>query len=231
MAELKKTNRYNVPFDYRHFKKLADEGVSLSIQETFKQIYQTNLWKGNDSVSGNGSDLTQTGEIAGLLPPLIKELKIKTILDLPCGDFNWLSRVDLGVEEYSGGDIVAEIIENNRQSYGDETHRFLNLDITRDDLPGVDLIFCRDCFVHLSYKDIKKAFSNIKRSGSKYILMTTFTDFSPNHDIVSGDWRPLNLEIIPFNLPTPVRVINEKCSEGSGAFADKSLGLWTVEDF
>jgi Methyltransferase domain len=226
MSEQKKTDHYNVPFDDRHFKKLADEGVSLSIDETFKQIYHTNLWNGNDSASGNGSDLTQTREIAKHLPFLIKEFKIKTFLDLPCGDFNWLSRVELGIEQYIGGDIVAEIIQMNRQSYSDDTHRFMKLDITKDDLPEVDLIFCRDCLVHLSYEDIKRVFSNIKNSGITYILMTTFPDFSPNHDIISGDWRPLNLEIAPFNLPKPVRVINEKCREGGGVFADKSLGLW-----
>jgi hypothetical protein len=231
MEEPKKTTRYHVPFDYQFFKKLADKGISYSRQDTFKQIYQTNLWNGVGSVSGNGSNLIQTMEIARHLPILIKEYKIKTILDIPCGDFNWMSRIDLDINEYIGADIVEDIIIKNLQTYDHKKYRFLNLDLTRDDLPKVDLIFCRDCLVHFSYEDIYLAFKNIKKCGCKYILTTTFTGFPSNHDIVTGDWRPLNLELSPFNLPEPIEVLNEKCTEGDGEFADKSLGLWLIEKF
>lgn len=225
-----KGNEYDVPFDYRHFKKLVEKGVSLSMKDTFTQIYQTNIWNNPGSVSGNGSSLVQTAEIAKHLPGIIKKYNIRTILDLPCGDFNWMRSVDLGIDHYTGADIVEEIIAKNQKTYGNKKYRFLVLDITRDDLPKTDLIFCRDCLVHLSYDDIFRAFRNIKRCGISYILTTTFTEFSMNHDIVSGDWRPLNLESPPFDLPGPVESINEKCTEGGGKFADKSLGLWRVKN-
>jgi len=51
----------------------------------------------------------------------------------------------------------------------------------------------------------------------------TFIDREENRDIVNGDWRPINLERAPFNLP---RIIDERCLAGSGAFRDKRLGLW-----
>ena len=225
-----KQNDYDVPFDYRHFKKLADKGISLSMKDTFTQIYEINIWKNPGSVSGNGSAPIQTAEITKYLPEIIKKYNIKTILDLPCGDFNWMHSVDLNVDEYTGADIVEEIIIKNQRTYGNGKYRFIVLDITRDDLPKTDLIFCRDCLVHLSYDDISRAFRNIKRCGITYILTTTFIEFSMNHDIVSGDWRPLNLELPPFDLPEPVETIDEKCTEGGGKFADKSLGLWHVKD-
>ncbi|MCP5048819.1 MAG: class I SAM-dependent methyltransferase [bacterium] len=229
MEEPKNTNRYDVPFDDQYFKKLADQGLSYSIKETFRQIYQTNFWNNEGSVSGNGANRIQTKEIARRLPDLIDRLNVKTMLDLPCGDFNWMSAIDLGIDQYTGGDILEEIIVKNQQSFADKKHRFVNLDITGDELPMVDLLFCRDCLVHLSFEDIRKAFENIKRSGIKMILTTTFTGFSPNHDIVSGDWRPLDLQSAPFNLPQPIRLINEKCTEGSGSFSGKSMGLWPVQ--
>ena len=164
------------------------------------------------------------------IPKLIKKHNIKTMLDLPCGDFNWMRSVDLGIDQYTGADIVEEVITKNQQAYGNEKYRFQVLDITHNDLPKRDLIFCRDCLVHLSYDDIYRAFRNIKRCGITYILTTTFTGFFSNHDIVSGDWRPLNLESVPFNLPDPVESINENCTEGGGKFADKSMGLWRVEN-
>ena len=71
---------------------------------------------------------------------------------------------------------------------------------------------------------------NFKRSGATYILTMTFTEPRPNHDTAGGDWRPLNLTLPPFSFPTPMRVINEKRTEGGGAFRDKCLGVWRLSD-
>ena len=92
------------------------------------------------------------------------------------------------------------------------------------------MLFCRDCFVHFSYSDIYFALDNIKQSKITYLLTTTFPDCESNEDITTGDWRLLNLEKPPFNFPTPLRLINEQCSEGGGLYQDKSLGLWQVQD-
>jgi hypothetical protein len=230
MADHKKPSGYEVPFDHRHFGKLKEKGQSYSISDTFTQIYHSNLWAGADSVSGQGSGPDQTAEIAAHLPGLLKQFHVRTLLDLPCGDFNWMSRLDLDIDAYTGGDIVAEVILKNQRIHAGDRRRFMHLDITSHDLPGADLVFCRDCLVHLSYEDIFKAFANIKRSNITYILTTTFTGFAANHDIVTGDWRPLNLQQAPFHLPQPMAFIEEKCSEGGGAFSDKGLGLWKVMD-
>ena len=66
-------------------------------------------------------------------------------------------------------------------------------------------------------------------SGIPYILTTTVPRCEANEDIVTGDWRVLDLERAPFHLPAPLRILNEGCTEGSGVFADKSLGLWRTE--
>ena len=71
---------------------------------------------------------------------------------------------------------------------------------------------------------------NIKRSRILYLLTTTFPDCEENEDITTGDWRLLNLERPPFNLPPPIQLINEGCSESNGKYSDKSLGLWLIED-
>ena len=71
---------------------------------------------------------------------------------------------------------------------------------------------------------------NIKKSGITYLLTTTFTQCHENVDIVTGDWRIINLEKPPFNFPPPVRIINEKCTEGNGTYADKCLGLWRIKE-
>src|SRR5262249_226159 len=103
-------------------------------------------------------------------------------------------------------------------------------DVTSDKLPGADIILSRDLLVHLSFRDIAAALENFKQSMSEYLLTTTFPRTTRNIDILSGDWRPINLQLPPFNFPEPLRLINENCTEHGGRYADKSLGLWKLDD-
>jgi hypothetical protein len=69
------------------------------------------------------------------------------------------------------------------------------------------------------------------KSGSRYILMTTFPARKENFDIVTGKWRVLNFEIEPFDFQPPIHLIVEGCTEGEGGeYGDKSLGLWKTAD-
>lgn len=201
---------------------------SKSTEEIFTRIYKRNTFRGKDSASGTGSDLHQTRIIAGELPALLKALKASTMLDIPCGDFHWMQRVDLRGIDYTGADIVKEIIQKNTEKYARDGVRFQHLDLIKDKLPSVDLVFCRDSLVHLSFADIFLALDKLCNSRSRYLLTTTFTGRKDNHDIRTGQWRVLNLEIAPFALPKPLTIINEGCTEGDGAYADKALGLWTI---
>ena len=180
-----------------------------------------------ESVSGSGSTLEQTMELRSQLPVLLKELGVRSMLDAPCGDFNWMRHLVAGIERYTGVDVVPDLIGANQRKYGDSIRQFRVADICRDPLACADLILCRDCLVHLSFADIARAIGNFRRSGSRYLLTTTFTDLQANVDIVTGEWRPLNLVLPPFDFPRPERVLNERCSEGS--WSDKSLALWPLE--
>lgn len=194
----------------------------------FTDIFQNNDWAGGDSVSGQGSDLEQTRVVVELLPELLRELSVTRFLDLPCGDFHWMSRVDLTGVDYLGGDIVKDLVAKNARHQRAKV-RFQHLDLLAGELPAVDLALCRDCLVHFSDEDVFRALRNLARSGSRYLLTTTFPDRAQNPPISTGKWRPLNLQAAPFSLPAPERLVNERCTEGGGAFADKSLGLWRLE--
>lgn len=104
--------------------------------------------------------------------------------------------------------------------------KFLKLDLTRDSLPRVDLVLCRDGLVHLSNALAVRPLKNIKTSGSRYLLATTFPQLPANADIVSGDWRPMNLERPPFSLPSPIKFMLERKVPDHG---DKGLALWRVD--
>ena len=222
--------RKDLPFDVRRFEKLKQQGKELSTEETFREIFKSNHWSGDVSISGQGSDDLQTKEISIQIPKLVKTLGVKTFVDVPCGDFHWFSKMELELELYIGGDIIAEIVERNSRMYENDQRKFMKTDIIHDPLPAADMLLCRDCLVHLSNEDIQKAIRNIIKSGVTYLLTTTFPECQENKDIVTGDWRIINLEKPPFHFPKPLIFINEKCTEGDGTYADKSLGLWKISD-
>lgn len=201
-----------------------------NIEEVFTNYFNTNYWGSSESISGRGSEIDKTKFVRKIIDEVISDYEIQTFLDIPCGDFNWIKDTDIKSINYIGGDIVENLVHENNRKFRNKNISFSKLDITKDILPKVDLIFVRDCLVHLSYDNIFKALQNIKRSGSTYLLTTTFIGREVNCDIENGDWRPLNLEIEPFNLKFPLRIFGEKCPEDSNVYRDKSLSLYIIND-
>ena len=201
--------------------------IMKSTNQIFEDIYRTNKWGNNDSVSGPGSTLHQTKAVRSHIPSLIRELNCTSLLDIPCGDFFWMATLELDIE-YIGGDIVSELVIENQKKYGAGNRKFIHLDLIRNKLPKSDLILCRDCLVHLSYKDIIHALKNIKDSGSTYLLSTTFDERLRNENIPTGSWRPINLQLPPFNLPKPLMLIDEEHPDIINQ-KDKKLGLWKID--
>jgi hypothetical protein len=211
-----------------------NRSLPTGLKRKFAGVFAENAFGGETSLSGRGSDLDQTKKIQEELPKLLRKLRVTSLTDIPCGDQNWISKVDLSGIDYLGADIVRALIENNNEKFSTMHRAYIELDITRQVPPRSDLILCRDLLVHLSTKEITKALRNIKRSTSAYLLTTTFTSNREYKDLPvitrSVGWRPINLEARPFNFPKPLDVINEGCTEGDGSFADKSLGLWRISD-
>lgn len=202
----------------------------LSTEDVFTNIYRGNRWFGKESVSGQGSNIEQTKIIIQEIPTLIRKLEASTFLDIPCGDFFWMSKVDLTGVNYLGADIVEPLILKNIKKYAGDNIHFKKMNLIADQLPAVDIVFCRDCLVHLSYDDIFKAISNVCTSESVFLVTTTFPSRTVNENIKTGEWRTINFEIAPFHFPKPLQVIDEGCTEYRGAYSDKALGVWRIED-
>ncbi len=199
-------------------------------ERVFSDILQRQRWGSGSSVCGPGSSLEQTSNVARELPRLIARVEVRSLLDAPCGDFHWMQQIELGVEHYIGVDVVGELIERNRELYSAPDRQFEKMDITMDPLPRADLILCRDCLVHLPLRDIRSVLRNFKRSGASFLLTTTYPGIVPkNRNIISGNWRPIDLQRAPFNLPQPLELLNEGCTE-EGDYPEKSLGLWKLDD-
>lgn len=201
-----------------------------SPDDIFTRYWRVNKWGDRDSRSGKGSNLAATQALRERLPDFIAHLGIEGFLDLPCGDCFWISQVDLGVGHYTGGDIVAPLIEENRRRHARPGVSFEVIDLIKGPIPRHDLIFTRDCLVHLSTPHLMAAIRNMKASGSTWLLTTTYPGRGANEEIETGQWRALDLTRPPFDFPPPSAVLPEGQEHVRGQGLAKSLGLWRISD-
>ena len=209
----------------RHREDLTD----LPLNARFAKIHEMNLWGAEASRSGLGSEPASVKALAAVLPSLCKKLEVRTLVDAPCGDGNWIASLPLGHERYIGLDIVPSVISDLSRRFAKEPSREYRVtDLTAQPPPEADLLLCRDCLVHLSFENIARVITGFQSSRSKWLLTTHFTEQKRNSDITDGDWRPLNFCKAPFRWPTPDLIINEDCVEAEGSYRDKSMALWKL---
>jgi hypothetical protein len=196
-----------------------------SLPNRFSRIYENRVWlidRAEGSLSGLGSEIEKTKSIRLHLPKLLTRLNTKTLLDVGCGDFNWMRELTLDCD-YIGVDCVQHVIDQNNATYGCARRVFAALDATTDSLPQADTIFCREVLFHLSFKDIGALMRNVRSSGASTLITTTDADTDFNADILSGDFRILNLNKAPFNFPPPdFSIPDDEVMPG------RTLGVWPV---
>lgn len=195
-------------------------------QDVFSEIFRRNAWGSAESVSGPGSTMAQTQVLRRALPQVFRSLGVKTLVDAPCGDFNWMRHLDFPFDLYIGVDIVPDLIQRVRAEHGGPRRRFQVGDLTTDILPRADAAMTRDCFVHLPFTQIQAAAENLRLAGFRFLFVTTFPDWKRNEDCRIGDWRPLNMQVPPFNWGAPACLIREAVA---GKLGVKALGVWAVE--
>jgi len=175
------------------------------------------------SLSGDGSQLCTTETVRRELPIIFDKFGIKSISDAPCGDFFWMQYVNLDGIDYIGYDAIEEIVAANITKFG---NRFEQLDILNNIVRKSDLIICRDFLFHISNDDICRVLNNFKKSGSTYLLSTTFTYITVNKNKSSDDYdsRPINLMIEPINMGQPIYSFVEEHPD----CRHRSMSLWKI---
>jgi SAM-dependent methyltransferase len=198
-----------------------------SRRDRFAQIYAAGYWKlGNPDMpgSGTGSTLAATETLRAELPKLLARCGARSLLDVGCGDFTWMKNLTLPCR-YFGIDIVASVVAANQAAYGSRDRRFAVRDAVTDELPEGDVVLCREVLFHLSLDDAKNALCNMLAGERRYLLATTDRETNFNADIVTGDFRVLNLERRPFRFPPPLFEI----PDAAGA-PGRVIGLWKIAD-
>lgn len=183
-------------------------GDIILMKKIFSNIYEKDHWNmdQDESKSGLGSTLDYTENIRNTLVKLIKDKDIKSMIDVSCGDWNWMKLIKNELCDYTGIDIVDDIINNNIIQYENDKTRFYCKDFltiirTLDD-NSVDLILCRHTCEHLPTNYNLEFIKECKRV-SKYLLLTTkrISSTEPQNrdlDLSLNIYRPINLELPPY---------------------------------
>jgi hypothetical protein len=175
----------------------------LSVHQRFEQIYANNAWRSDESRSGPGSEIGRTENLRTWLVRAVPAHGVTSIIDAPCGDFNWMKLVTPQIDAtYLGLDIVEPLIASNAQTYGSDRVAFRVADIRHEPLPACDLIILRDFLFHLSYSDIDKVLRNLAKTNYRFLLTTTHTELGEfsNQNITTGGWRLIDLFSSPFGF-------------------------------
>lgn len=173
---------------------------------------------------GAGSMLANTHQVRGMLPVIMRGLGVGTLLDAPCGDFNWMAHTDLSSVDYIGCDYDTEhvrsaIIRGSQPIYYQpRSKRVLTLDICLDRLPTADMMLCRDFLQHLPTETVCGVLKNFLASGITWLLATSHSNLENGEIAKAGMFRLLNLTAPPFGLPVPENFI----ADGDG----RIIGLW-----
>ena len=87
-------------------------------RKIFKYIFDSGYWldyniNNNQSRSGKGSNINRALFLKESLKTFFKKNKIKNIVDIGCGDFNWMNSLlkEIDYDTYLGIDIVESLIK------------------------------------------------------------------------------------------------------------------------
>jgi hypothetical protein len=192
-------------------------------RDVFTGIWRSNAWGCAETKSGSGSTVAATEILRPQLVDLFQRLNIASLADAGCGDLNWMHLISHHLRFYFGLDIVDDLLTELRHHHGRQ-HFFANIDISVDDLPSADAIFCRDVLTHFPEHAVKAALARFAASGARILIATTHPR-GTNDPIGLGEWQPIDLCAPPYSLPAPQFLIPEGLVD-----SPKSLGVWQVAD-
>lgn len=200
----------------------------------FSDIYRENRWAGKESLSGPGSGKAATSALTRWLPALVAELGITSVLDVGCGDGYWMP----DLPGYHGVDVAPEAIVRARGLHPGRSYKVMDGRY----LPRVayDLVIVRDALQHLPLRDGLRVLDAIRRTGSRWLLASTYTGPSTRHatsqagvnvDIEPGEAFSPDLTAPPFSMGPPMRTVPDGWDYSSGRTIrdpSKHLGLWSL---
>jgi len=161
-----------------------------------------------ESISGPGSTRSAAEPVLSLLNRVVKKYRVTSILDLGCGDWNWMQYAAWRSNPrvcYEGWEAHPGLVDDLTKKFGDSRTCFRLADVTHDTLPRADLVVCRDILFHLRLDLALQIIQQLQEYGC-ILIATSFLeqrrniDIQPYLPIENWGFYLINLDIAPFNL-------------------------------
>jgi len=207
-------------------------------KRAFGEIYRSHSW-GSASKSGPGSEPAHTVEYRQLVERLLRELRVERVVDLGCGDWAFSRLIDWSSVDYTGVEVVPELVDELSQRFGGPKRRFVCSDFSKKAWPDADLVLIKDVLQHWPNAAVMSFLARV--SEAPFALVTN--DYrklyrggplrlyrwkelrTANTDIQFGESRTLQLTEPPFQFDA-IRVALFEHEVGRTRFIKESL-LWT----
>jgi ubiquinone/menaquinone biosynthesis C-methylase UbiE len=176
-----------------------------NMEGIFVDIYKNDKWNmgQNESKSGLGSTSDFTQNIKNTLISFIDKKSIHSLLDTSCGDWAWMKTIQNSLPNYTGLDIVKDIVDKNTQLYSNNNIKFVHSDfltyIKNQNDKSIDLILCRHTLEHLP-TEYNLDFLNECKRVCKYLFVTGYNNIDiKNTHLSDSIYRPINLKHPPYS--------------------------------
>jgi 2-polyprenyl-3-methyl-5-hydroxy-6-metoxy-1,4-benzoquinol methylase len=170
--------------------------------DKFSEIYENDEWGFG---SGVGSLPLNNVEYIRFVKAFIEHNRIRSVVDVGCGDWQFSRFIDWTGVNYVGLDVVDGLVSRNQRHFAREGISFRTL-ANDADLPSADLLVCKDVLQHLPNASIRR-YLDLFKARARFLLITN--DDWPaeelmNTEIAEGQWRPVRLDRPPFSEVAPI---------------------------
>jgi hypothetical protein len=162
----------------------------LPLADAFDRVYAQGVWgSGTDQPSGSGSYGRWADEYVAYVRSLVERERLRTAVDVGCGDFHVGARLCDLFDRYDAIDVSRVIVDRNRERFRHLTHvQFAALDATREPLPPADLIMIRQVLQHLSNAQIEAVLRNAEAAARRLIVVA-------EHGLAAGAVSAYNVDL------------------------------------
>jgi SAM-dependent methyltransferase len=180
------------------------------MEEAFNHIFHNKVWGvnlDNRPSSGPGSRANMATPFSEFLVDFFQEKKIQNIVDIGCGDFQYMREFDLSNYNYTGVDCVENIVDYNNKTFGKQNIRFIHNDGSNPErLPKGDVYIVKDVLQHWNNDSINAFLQGvIQNRKCRYIIIANcYSQEKDNQEIRHiGDTRFLNAHMNPLKQYKP----------------------------
>jgi hypothetical protein len=127
----------------------------MNASKVFSEIYRHDRWTGG---SGPGSSSDFCRPLSRWLRGYLVEHQIRSLVDVGCGDLQWMPAALSGLDvDYVGLDVVPELLEGHRQRMPADRFSFHVLDVATApvaSIPTGGLYWAKDVLQHWPSADV-----------------------------------------------------------------------------